>query len=112
MFANSEDAETTTERGRLLEELMAYLFGRCPGVRHYRNNALTLPAVVRSMSVFGIVGTTVSFDFLPALLIVECKNTNERVGSAEIRVFLSKLRDMGLDHGIFDSGERYYRARR
>jgi len=28
------------------------------------------------------------------------KNTTERVGSATVRVFLSKLQEMRLDHGI------------
>ena len=31
---------------------------------------------------------------------MECKNTTERVGSATVRVFLSKLQEMRLDHGI------------
>jgi predicted Mrr-cat superfamily restriction endonuclease len=41
-----------------------------------------------------------SFDFLPQILIVECKNTAERVGSADVPVFLGKLQEMHLDHGI------------
>jgi predicted Mrr-cat superfamily restriction endonuclease len=41
-----------------------------------------------------------SIDFLPQILIVECKNTTDRVDSASVRVFLSKLREMRLDYGI------------
>lgn len=99
-FAASEFADTTTDRGRLLERLVTYLFSGCPGVRHYENNALNAPGSSEIDVCFWNDRHNGSFDFLPRILVVECKNTTERVGSAAVRVFLSKLQEMRLDHGI------------
>jgi len=99
-FAASEAAATTTERGRLLESLVAYLFSRCRGVRHYRNDALNAAGSSEVDVCFWNNRLNGSFDFLPQILIVECKNTAERVGSSAVRIFRDKLRDMKLDYGI------------
>lgn len=96
----SDAAATTTERGRLLEDLVAYLFAHCPGVRHYNNNTLNAAGSSEIDVCFWNSRHPDSFDFLPQIIVVECKNTAEAVGSAAIRVFLSKLQDMALDHGI------------
>lgn len=42
-----------------------------------------------------------SLDFLPRILVLECKNTVARVGSGELRIFLGKLQEMRLTCGIF-----------
>lgn len=99
-FVDSENAGTTTERGRLLENLAVYLFSKCPGVRHFANNALSAAGSSEIDVCFWNSRENGSFDFLPRILVVECKNTAEPVGSAAIRVFLSKLQEMRLDHGI------------
>jgi hypothetical protein len=99
-FAASEAAATTTERGRLLEELVVYLFSRCPGVRHYNSNVLSAPGSSEVDVCFWNSRHNGSIDFLPQILVVECKNTAERVGSAAVRTFLAKLQEMHLDHGI------------
>ena len=99
-FAASEVARTTIQRGRILEDLMAYLFSRCPGVRHYRNNAFNSTGSSEIDVCFWNSRYDRSIDFLPQIIVVECKNTRGRVGSSDIRIFRDKLRDMGLDHGI------------
>jgi hypothetical protein len=99
-FAASETAPTTTERGRILEELIAYMFSRCDGVRHYANNTLNEPGSSEVDVCFWNSKHVGSVDFLSQILIVECKNTAERVGSAAVRTFISKLQEMRLDHGI------------
>jgi hypothetical protein len=99
-FNESDAANTTTERGRLLEGLIAYLFARCPGVRHYENNGLNAAGSSEIDVCFWNSRHNGSFDFLPQILVVECKNTAEPVGSPAVRVFLSKLQEMHLDHGI------------
>jgi len=100
LFAEADATATTTKRGRLLEQLAAYLFARCPGVRHYRNNAINAAGSSEVDVCFWNSRFEGSIDFLPQILLVECKNTNKRLGSASVRVFLSKLQDMRLDYGI------------
>lgn len=99
-FSRSDAAKTKRKRGRLLERLVAYLFGRCDGVRHYRNNALNAAGSSEIDVCFWNKREVGSLDFLPRILVVECKNTNKRVGSSSVRSFLAKLQQMGLDHGI------------
>jgi predicted Mrr-cat superfamily restriction endonuclease len=69
-------------------------------VRHYENNALNAPGSSEVDVCFWNSRHNGSIDFLPQILIVECKNTAERVGSAAVRIFLSKLQEMRLDHGV------------
>jgi hypothetical protein len=83
-FADSDNADTTTERGRLLESLVAYLFSKCSGVRHFENNALNAAGSSEVDVCFWNSREPGSIDFLPQILIVECKNTAERVGSAAV----------------------------
>lgn len=99
-FAASDVAATTTERGRLLEALIAYLFARCAGVRHGGNNLLNAAGSSEVDVCFWNDRVTGSIDFLPQILVAECKNTTERVGSDAVRIFQSKLQQMYLTHGI------------
>ncbi len=99
-LAASDRATTTTDRGRFLEELTAYLFSKCPGVRHYRNNTINASGSSEVDVCFWNSKTIGSLDFLPGILVSECKNTGERVGSPAVRIFLSKLIEMGLTHGL------------
>jgi hypothetical protein len=99
-FTAGAAAATTTERGRILEELIAYIFSRCAGVRHYDNNSFNAPGSSEVDVCFWNSRHAGALDFLPQILIVECKNTIERVGSAAVRIFISKMQEMGLDHGI------------
>jgi hypothetical protein len=99
-FLAGDEATTATERGRILETLIAYLLACCPGTRHVANNSLNSAGSSEVDVCFWNSQFVGSLDFLPQILIVECKNTAERVGSAAIRVFVGKLEEMRLDHGI------------
>jgi hypothetical protein len=69
-------------------------------VRHYNSNVLNDPGSSEVDVCFWNSRHNGSIDFLPQILIVECKNTAERVGSAAVRSFFAKLQGMHLDHGI------------
>ncbi|HYW16602.1 MAG TPA: restriction endonuclease, partial [Allosphingosinicella sp.] len=85
----------------MLEELIAYVFARCPGVRHYKNNLLNRAGSSEIDVCFWNKRRLGSLDFLPrGLLVIECKNTHRRVSSSAVRVFRTKLVDMGLRNGI------------
>ncbi len=88
-------------RGRALEELTTYIFARCDGIRHWKNNVLNAAGSSEIDVCFWNNRSRDSLDFFPrGLLVVECKNTNKRVASPSIRVFRTKLVDMGLRYGI------------
>lgn len=96
-------AHNTTGQGRALEDLICYLFGLVPGVAITRRN---------TMNVFNTEEIDVAlwndphaegFSFLPNIILVECKNWSNRVGSGEVNWFDSKLRNRGLDFGILIS---------
>lgn len=93
-------ATTTTGKGQALEELIAYLIGKIPGIivtARNNNNA------------FGSEELDVAFwnerrrnglHFLPNILIVECKNWSRPVGVDEVTHFDAKIRRRGLDFGV------------
>ena len=99
-LADSDVATTTTERGRLLEDIIAYMFARCRGVRHHGNNLLNAAGSSEIDVCFWNSRLAGSFDFLPEIIVVECKNTADPLGSAAVRIFESKLRSMRLGLGI------------
>lgn len=99
-LAASDGAANTVERGRILEALIAYLLSCCPGVRHFNSNNLNAAGSSELDVCFWNNRRLGSLDFLPQILIVECKNTAARVGSPDVRIFLHKLITMRLDLGI------------
>lgn len=94
------NSSTTTEQGRALEDLICYVFGQVPGVsvtrRNEKNAFLTEEIDVALWNDCVVEG----FFFLPNIILVECKNWSNRVGSAEISWFDTKLRHRGLNFGV------------
>jgi len=101
LLEEMDTAPTTTARGRALEELIAHMFAACHGVRHYRNNTLNQAGSAEIDVCFWNSRSPGFLDFLPAILVVECKNVSHRIGSAEIGTFINKLANMRLEYGIF-----------
>jgi hypothetical protein len=96
----SAAAQTTTEKGRALEDLICYVFGVVPGIAITRRN---------QMNVFHTEEVDVALfndkapdglPFLPDLILVEAKNWSNNVGSAEVAWFDTKVRHRGLSFGV------------
>jgi len=100
-FERSDAAETTTFRGRILEDLIAQLFADIDGIRHYKNNLLNAAGSTELDVCFWNSRRADGFPFLENIIVAECKNTATRIGSAEIRNFRAKLEDMKLNFGLF-----------
>ena len=95
-----QNAQTTTAKGRALEDLICYLFGLVPGISITRRNV---------MNVFNTEEIDVALwnekhpdgiPFIQEIILVECKNWSNPVGSSEVSWFDAKLRSRGLDFGL------------
>jgi hypothetical protein len=100
-FINAgQNAGSTVEQGRALENLICYLFGLVPGVAITHRNALNTFDTEEIDVALWNEGSDSGFRSLPPLILVECKNWSRAIGSIEVNWFDSKLRNRGLDFGI------------
>ncbi|WP_159006508.1 restriction endonuclease [Bradyrhizobium sp. S69] len=97
-FIEGDTATTAAARGRSLEDLLIYLFSKIEGVRLVRRNALTEDISGEIDLIFWNDRTTL--DFLPNVLLFECKNWSSRVDSAAIAFFISKATNRHLSHAF------------
>jgi predicted helicase len=97
------NAQTTTERGRALEDLICYVFGLVPGIAVTHRNEMNVFDTEEVDVALWNDGTDDGFHALPNLILVECKNWSNAVGSGEVAWFMTKLKNRGLDFGILIS---------
>jgi hypothetical protein len=91
---------TTTEKGKALEDLICYLFGKVPGIEIVRRNVLNQFQTEETDVALWNNKSKEGFQFLPYQILVECKNWSVPVGSNEVSYFVNRLQNRGLDHGI------------
>ena len=99
-FQRGENASTTTEKGRALEDLICYVFGKVPGIEITMRNSLNAFNTEEIDVALWNAKTLGGIYFLPHILLIECKNWSNPVGSAEVSYFISRLQNRGVDHGI------------
>lgn len=93
-------AQTTAEQGRALENLICYVMGQVPGVAiTHRNEMNAFETEEIDVAIWNDCPAEGLF-FLPNIILIECKNWSNRVGSVEVNWFDSKLRNRGLTFGI------------
>jgi hypothetical protein len=97
-FRKGDAATTAPARGRALEELLVYLFCKIPGVRLIRRNAFTADLSGEIDLVFWNDKSVL--DFLPNILMFECKNWDGRVDSASVSFFINKAVNRHLPHAF------------
>jgi hypothetical protein len=100
MLAAIDNAATADAKGAALEELSKYLFEKMPGVKCVGHNVLDAPRAHELDLAFWNDQRRSVLHFLDAVLIVECKATEARVGSADVGWFVRKLQDRGARAGI------------
>lgn len=96
----ADAANTMAGKGRALEDLICYIFGKVPGIKITRRNPQNAFATEEIDVAFWSDTNPNGLYFLPNIVIVECKNWSNPVGSAEVSYFSEKLRHRGLDYGI------------
>lgn len=100
-FVQASAAATTfADKGRALEDLICYVFSQVPGISVTRRNKLNAFNTEEIDIALWNDGHADGLFFLPNLILVECKNWSNSVGSSEVSWFDTKLRHRGLDFGI------------
>lgn len=91
---------TTSQRGKALEDLVAYVFSQVPGIAvTHRNEMNVFNTEEIDVAIFND-GASDGFHYLPSVVLIECKNWSSPVSSGEVSWFLNKLRSRGLDFGV------------
>jgi hypothetical protein len=99
-FQRGNNATTMAEKGRILEDLICYIFEKVSGIEVTARNELNAFDTEEIDAAFWNEKNHNGLYFLPHIFIVECKNWSQPVGSGEVSYFLQKLQSRGLDYGI------------
>jgi hypothetical protein len=95
-------AEANPERkGRLLEEMIAGLFGSVPGLALDGEDVVNAFQSEEVDLIFWNEQHDLGFRFLDCPLIVECKGWSHPVAGREVRYFATELKDKGRRNGVF-----------
>jgi len=99
----SDNAPTADAKGDIFEDLVIYLFTRCRGVRLVDRNILDSTGSREFDVALGNNRMLSPFDYLDPIIICECKNEANPIGSDNVRDFHQKLRTSGANNGIIVS---------
>ena len=99
-WQRSDKAQTPTEKGKALEDLISYLFGKIPGFSLTTRNENNIFHTEEIDVAFWNDKHRQGAYFLPYTILVECKNWSHSVGSTEVGWFDTILRNRGLTFGI------------
>lgn len=94
------NARTFNARGRALEDLMCYVFEQVPGIEIVQRNAMNAFRTEEIDIALWNNQDGEGFHFLPPVLLVECKNWRQPVGSQEVAYFATRMRHRGCDYGF------------
>jgi Restriction endonuclease len=95
-----DTATSNSERGRALEDLIAYLFELIPGISVTARNELNAFGAEEIDVAFWNEGDPEGLRNFDHLILVECKNWTAPVGYPELAIFLDKLQSRGRPLGI------------
>lgn len=99
-FTAADNAETTADKGRFLEDMICYIFERIPGIDVTRRNTLNQFHSEEIDIAFWNKPTPTGLYFLQNIILVECKNWSQPLGSTEVGWFDNKLRRRAQPFGI------------
>ena len=102
-IANVDGATTNHQKGQSFEQLAMYVFEHLDGVEISEHNAMMdseeIDIVLWNAQIEAVLRPW------EAVILVECKNWNSRVGAQALDAFISKLRRRYLRTGIFIAAE-------
>lgn len=100
LLAEGDGVPTAFEKGRKLEKLIVYAFGKIPGVKFYKSNVVNNAGSEEVDVAFFNNKQKSGFPFLEYLLLVECKNWSAAVGAIHVREFATKLEHRACAYGV------------
>jgi hypothetical protein len=103
LLRESDNAPNTYIKGAKLEELGRYIVEKIPGIEFCDKNFLD---GTRSQEIdLAFTHQRVPNDILISdpIIIIECKNKQNAIGSIEVGWFVRKLQDRGLNYGVIMS---------
>jgi hypothetical protein len=96
----SDNAQSAAVKGKALEDLACYIFEKVPGISIAKRNVMNAFDTEEIDIALWNERSRKGFSFLPHIILLECKNWNSAVSSAEVSWFADKLESRGLDFGI------------
>jgi hypothetical protein len=99
-FALGDIAPNAHEKGKALEDLLAYVFEKYPGVKLIERNAHVANGSEEIDLIFWNDRLSNGLSFLPNILMFECKNWANPVNSAAVVYFINKIRTRHLEYGF------------
>lgn len=96
----SDTALTSDEKGKLLEDLISYMFEKIPSVELIDRNFMDGDRSQEIDLAFNNPQGMSPLNFLEAILFVECKNNSNPLSSEDVRWFIDKIYDRGSNYGI------------
>lgn len=99
-FSIGDNAQTTAQKGRALEDLVCYIFEKIPGITVTKRNTLNQFHSEEIDIAFWNKPNENGLYFLQNIILVECKNWSQPLGSAEVGWFDAKLRRRAQPFGI------------
>lgn len=90
---------SNNDKGNALEELICAIFSNIPGIEIVERKGMD---VFRSEEIDVALWNNKQngTDFLPNVILIECKNWSRPMGSEEVSFFISKIRRKGQNFGI------------
>lgn len=89
------------QKGRLLERMIAQLFGLLPGVTLEDEDVVNAFGSEEIDLIFWNQQHEAGLRFMDCPLIVECKGWSRPVAGREVRYFATELKDKGRRNGVF-----------
>jgi hypothetical protein len=99
-LSTGDNANTTVEKGRALEDLICYIFNKISGIKVTQRNTLNQFESEEIDIAFWNKPHQNGLYFLQNIILVECKNWSRPLGSVEVSWFDSKIRRRGQPFGI------------
>lgn len=93
-------ATTTAEKGKALEDLFCEIFKSIPGIEIARRNLMNVFDTEEIDVALWNNKQNGGLDFLPNIILIECKNWSSAIGSVEVSYFKERLSHRCCEYGI------------
>ena len=100
LLKSAANAKSAPVRGKAFEDLLCHLFGSVRGVTvRRRNKKNPFQTEEIDVALWNEIGRS-ALQFLPCIILAECKNWTTPVGSIDVSWFLQKLEGRGCEVGV------------